>query len=277
MKKEFNNLLNLINYGKDQDIPFLFITNKKLLLSIDDLMNQSDFKSAIANMGDLSENMLDEYGEKVLALPMESKKGVAKKLSFIISTLIRKQLFELLPYDVEIKIRFIAFNRNYSSHGARTDQTLCQAKICYEYFHDVINWFLLAANHSKEYLPDFKLMSDSQIKINDDNTYLLPALKTDKKFNYLLPNDHQIYHDSIIYDFLIKQESMEVIRGKYFPDVSDPNVVYAVLKGIYGIDRAWKRLFKDVLSDEEKLSLLISSTKSLKEKTIHRALNRLKK
>jgi hypothetical protein len=276
MKKEFSNYKNLVNYGRTQNIPFLFISNEKLLLSIDNLMNQREYKSAIANMGDLSESMVNEFGKNVLGLPVDAKKGIAKNLSTIISTLIRKQLFDILPYDIELRIRFIAFNRNYSSHGARTDQSLCQAMVCYEYFHEVINWFLIASKNSSEFLPDFKLMSDNIVDVSEGISNLLPPLKIDNKFNNLLPEGHTLFHDSIIYDYLIKQETMESISEKYFPNVKDPNVVYAVLKGIYGIDRSWKKIFKASLSNKEKLRLLVNSIDSKENKVIHRALNKLK-
>lgn len=276
MKKEFSNYTNLVNYGKTQNITFLFITNEKLLISIDNLMNQKDYKSAIANMGDLSESMVNEYGKNVLGLPIDGKIGITKNLSKIISTLLRKQLFDILPYDIELKIRFIAFNRNYSSHGARTDQSLCQATICYEYFHEVMNWFLIAAKHSSDFLPDFKLMSDNITETPEGNNNFLPPLKIDNKFNNLLPEGHSLFHDSIIYDYLIKQETMEAISEKYFPNIKDPNVVYAVLKGIYGIDRNWKKIFKESLTNKEKIILLFNSIDVKENKVIHRALSKLK-
>ena len=276
MKKEFSNYKNLVNYGRTQNIPFLFISNEKLLISIDNLMNQKEYKSAIANMGDLSESMVNEFGKNVLGLPIDTKKSIIKNLSTIISTLIRKQLFDILPYDIELRIRFIAFNRNYSSHGARTDQSLCLAMICYEYFHEVINWFLIASKHSSEFLPDFKLMSDNIVDVSDNISNLLPPLKIDNKFNNLLPEGHTLFHDSIIYDYLIKQETMESISEKYFPTVKDPNVVYAILKGIYGIDRTWKKIFKASLANKEKLRLLVKSIDSKKNIVIHRALSKLK-
>jgi len=277
MKKEFNNYINLIGYGRKENITFLFISNEKLLISIDNLMNQKEYKSAIANMGDLSESMVIEFGTKILGLPIESKNGITKNLSKIISTLIRKQIFDVLPYDVEIKIRFIAFNRNYSSHGARTDQTLCQAMICYEYLHGIIDWFLLATKYSSEYLPDFKLMSDNLVGDSEGIRDLLPPLKIDNKFNHLLPDGHSMYHDSIIYDYLIKQETMEAISEKYFLNSKDPNVVYAILKGIYGIDRNWKKIFKEALKNENKLMLLIESITSSNNKVINRALSKVRK
>ena len=268
MDKKFSNYINLVNFGESRNINYIFLENKEELLKIDSFMNSGDFVEALLSIGRLNEKIfIDLATEHYKLTSLDTRRGHQSTITYLLSYLSRNDLKADLSIEIEIKTRLIAIIRNSQAHGQSQSYDYAEIYLCYKYLHEILGWYLDKLGVVFEPLPKF-LEPGKTNDLSLDND--LPELIFDKSHNEILPENHEMKHDLVIFDYLIKQYSIDKISDIHFPN-HDTNIPFAILSGIYGIDRRWKKLFKSALDNNE-LKDLINKLDDNKHKTIKRAV-----
>lgn len=268
MEKKFNNFINIVNFGESRNVNFIFLDNKEELLKIDQFMNSGDYVEALLSISRLNEKIFIEFSTEHHKLTsLDDRRGHQSTMTFILTFLTRNNLKGDISIEIEIKSRLIALIRNPYAHGKSLSHDYAEIYICYKYFHEILEWYLEKRGWVLEPLPKFQEPGKSQ-ELNLENE--LPELIFDKSYNDLLPENHEMKHNLIIFDYLIKQYSIDKISNIHFPD-QDTNISFAILAGVYGVDRRWKKLFKSALEKNE-LQNLIEKLDEKKHKVIKRSV-----
>ena len=268
MDKKFSNYMNIVNFGESRNINFIFLDNKEELLKIDQFMNSGDYVEALLSISRLNEKVFIEFATDHHKLKsLDDRRGHQSTMTFILTYLARNNLKGDISIEIEVKSRLIALIRNPYAHGKSQSYDYTEIYICYKYFHEILDWYLEKRGWVLEPLPKFQEPGKSN-EINLEND--LPELIFDKSFNDVLPEHHEMKHDLIIFDYLIKQYSIDKISNIHFPNQNN-NIAFAILTGIYGIDRRWKKMFKTALEKNE-LQKLFDKLDDIKHKVIKRAV-----
>jgi hypothetical protein len=268
MEKKFLNYINVVEFGESKNIKYLFLENKDDLLKIDQFMNSKDYTEALLLISKLNESIIIEYALEYLTLnSLDTRRGHQSTLTYIMMYLSKNNKKTELSVEIEIKSRFIALIRNPIAHDKNHEIDFPEIYLCYKYFHEILDWYLEKRGWISEPLPSFLSPENSKQLIIDSE---LPDLIFDKSHNDILPNNHEMKHDQVIVDYLIKQHSLDRITNTYFPK-ENANTVYAILSGVYGIDRRWKKYFKTAIDKGELISTF-NKLDDKKHKIIKRAL-----
>jgi hypothetical protein len=267
MEKKFNNFINIVDFGEYRNVNFIFLENKDELLKIDQFMNSGDFTEALLSIGRINENIFTELAlEHYQLTSLDTRRGHQSTITFLLTYLSRNDIKGEITIDIEIKSRLIALIRNPHAHGKSHPYDYAEIYICYKYLHEILEWYLEKRGWILEPLPKF-LEPGQTNDLNLAND--LPDLIFDKSHNDVLPIDHEMKHDLVILDYLIKQYSIDKISNIHFPD-QNTNISFAILSGIYGIDRRWKKLFKTAM-DKNELETIYDKLDDKKHKIIKRA------
>lgn len=268
MEKKFSNFINVVDFGESRNINYLFLDNKEELLKIDYFMNSGDYVEALLSIGRLNEKIFIELAtEQYNLTALDTRRGHQSTITYILTSLSRNNYKGDLTIEIEIKTRLIAIIRNSQAHGQSETYDYAEVYLCYKYLHEILDWYLYKRGIILESLPKF-IEPGKTKKLSLDSD--LPELIFDKSQNEFLPENHEMKHDLVIFDYLIKQYSIDKISEIHFPK-QNTNISFAILSGIYGIDRRWKKVFKLAMENND-LQNLISKLDDKKHKVLKRAV-----
>lgn len=268
MEKKFSNYINVVGFGESKNINYIFLDNKEELLKIDQFMNSGDFIEALLSIGRLNEKIfMDLATEHYNLTALDTRRGHQSTITYLLTYLSRNDLKGELAIEIEIKTRLIAIIRNSQAHGQSQTYDYAEIYLCYKYLHEILEWYLDKRGLILEPLSKFlEPGKTNELSLDSD----LPELIFDKSHNVVLSDDHEMKHDKVIFDYLIKQYSIDKISDIHFPK-QDTNISFAILSGVYGIDRRWKKIFKSAMDNNE-LQDLISKLDDKKHKVLKRAV-----